>query len=130
MAQFTLESFPAMVLREFPQLGEEFEEDIGLPYVQMGALARLIQTAKGAGDWSTYGRAALLADRLWGNADAGLRNALNVSLLEHIDFDGPRGAEAWSLLSVRLQRAWHAMAAYNAWLHSGAKGKPPAEADV
>src|SRR4051812_41748751 len=119
MAQLTLEDFPAMVLREFPQLSEEFEENTGLPHVQMGALARLLQTAKGAGGWAEYGRAASLADRLWGNADAGLRNALNVSLLELIDFDGPRCAKAWSLLSVRLQRAWRAMAVYNAWLHSG-----------
>jgi hypothetical protein len=130
MSQFTLTDFPAMALAEFPELREEFEDDAGLPYVQMGAFARLIQGAKGRGDWQTYQRAAQLADRLWGGADLGLRNALNVSFLEHIDFDGPRGPQAWSLLSPRLQRGWRAMVAYNEWLHSGAKGQPPAEADV
>lgn len=54
-----------------------------------------------------------------------LRNVLNVSLLERLDFKGPRGPRAWSLLSPRLQRAWSDMAAYNAWLRTGAKGPPP-----
>lgn len=130
MTRFTLADFPEMALAEFPELRAEFADDEGLPYVQMGTFARLMQQAKGSADWATYARAARLADDLWARADAGLRNALNVSLLEHLDFDGPRGAPAWSMLSARLQRAWRAMAAYNEWLHSGAKGEPPAEADV
>ena len=130
MSQFTLSTFQHVVLGEFPELREDFEEDEGLPYVQMGAFARLVQAAKRRADWETYRRAAMLADRLWAGADAGLRNALNVSFLEHIDFEGARGPQAWAFLSSRLQRAWRAMAAYNAWLHAGAKGKPPAEADA
>lgn len=130
MSQVTLATFPEVALREFPELAEEFAEYEGLPYVQMGALARLVESAKGQSDWATYRRALMLIDRLWGGADPGLRNALNVSFLEHIDFKGPRGSQAWALLSGRLQRAWKAMAAYNDWLHAGAKGQPPAEADA
>jgi hypothetical protein len=129
MSQITLNDFPARALAEFPELPEEFAGDEGLPYVQMGAFARLMQRAKGSGNWDTYRRAARFADELWGGADPGLRNALNVSLLEHIDFDGPRGSDAWSLLSPRLRRAWREMDAYNQWLRSGAKGEPPALAD-
>ena len=130
MAAITLGEFPGRVLAAFPELGEEFAEDDGLPYIQMGTFARLMQRTKGDGDWAAYGRAARLADELWVGADEGLRNTLNVSLLEHLDFDGPRGSQAWSLLGPRLQRAWRAMDAYNTWLHSGARGAPPAEADV
>jgi hypothetical protein len=119
-----------MALGEFPHLRDEFEEFAGLPYVQMGTFARLVQEAKGRADWDMYARAASFAHRLWLDADSDLRNAINVSLLEHIDFEGPRGPHAWSLLSPQLQRAWRAMAAYNNWLHSGAKGEPPPEAGV
>ena len=49
--------------------------------------------------------------------------ALNVSFLEDIDFEGPRGSHAWSLLSETLQNAWSAMAAYNERLHSAVKKK-------
>jgi hypothetical protein len=130
MSQLTAEDFVEMVLAGFTELREEIEEDSGLPHVQMGTFARLMQQAKGRADWDTYARAARIADALWSRADAGLRNALNVSLLENLDFDGARGPHAWSLLSPRLQRAWSAMRAYNEWLRAGAKGKPPAQADV
>ena len=130
MSDFTPSTFQLVTLREFPVLRQEFEEDGDLPHVQMSAFARLVQAAKNRADWDTYRRAVTLADRLWSGADAELRNALNVSFLEEIDFEGPRGPEAWALLSPPLQRAWRAMAAYNEWLHAGAKGQPPAEAEA
>lgn len=125
MAPITLTEFPTRVLDAFPELREAFEYDDGLAYVQMGGFAELMQQAKGRGDWDVYARAAALVDQLWADADAGLRNAVHVSLLERLDFAGPHGPKAWSLLSPRLQRAWRAMAAYNEWLRSGAKGPPP-----
>jgi hypothetical protein len=125
MVLFTLKSFLKIALSEFPELKEDFQFDEGLPYLQMSSLARHIQLAKGRGDWMTYQRVVKVADQLWSGADEGLRNALNVSFLEHIDFDGPRGSEAWALLTPQLQRAWRAMAAYNKSLNSGAKGEAP-----
>jgi hypothetical protein len=82
--------------------------------VQMEAFARRMQLAKGAADWEAYAPAAHLADELWKDADDALRDILNVSLLERLDFKGPRGPRAWSLLSPQLQRAWRDMAAHNA----------------
>ncbi|HEU4558046.1 MAG TPA: hypothetical protein VFS20_09360 [Longimicrobium sp.] len=129
MSRISLAEFQARVLAEFPELAEDFADHDGLPYLQMGSFSWLMEEAKGRGDWEVYARAARLADELWGNADEGLENALNVSLLEHLDFEGRCGPHAWSLLSPRLQRAWQDMAAYNEWLHSGAKGPPPGSAD-
>lgn len=57
-----------------------------------------------------------LADELWRRPDEGLLNALNVSLLEHLEFDGIQGEQAWSYLSPELQYAWRAMQAYMARL--------------
>ena len=128
MAQLTVADFARMALAEFgsdPDLREDFADYDGLPHVQMGAFARLMQRAQGAADWAAYERAAALADALWRGADDELRNALSVSLLEHLDFDGPRGPAAWALLGPRLQAGWREITAYNAWLAAGAKGPPP-----
>ena len=105
-AQCTTKDFVRLALAEFPELREEFEEEDGLPHLQMGAFARFTQVAKGRADWETYERCAQLADRLWGCADEELNNALYVSYLEHLDFEGSRGPKAWSLLSPRLRQGW------------------------
>ena len=57
-----------------------------------------------------------LAAELWRRPDEALLNALNVSFLEHLDFDGPNGPEAWGYLSPELQDGWRAMQAYMARL--------------
>ncbi|HEU4754509.1 MAG TPA: hypothetical protein VFU47_15480 [Armatimonadota bacterium] len=109
---FSAEDFVRMALAEFPELREEFEEDSGLLHLQMAAFARLAQRAKGQGDWETYGRCVRLADQLWRRADPELLNALNVSFLEHLDFEGPRGTRAWEILTPALRKGWEDMQAY------------------
>jgi hypothetical protein len=78
----------------------------------MGAFAQRLQEAKGAADWEAYTRGIKLAHQLWQRPAAPLLNALNVSFLEHLDFDGPRGQHAWELLSPELQHGWRAMQKY------------------
>jgi hypothetical protein len=69
----SLTDFPARALSLVPELTDELAEGDGLPYVQMGAFARLIQRAKGRADCETYARAARFADELWSAAADGLR---------------------------------------------------------
>jgi hypothetical protein len=64
-----------------------------------------------------------LADQLWRCPDDDLRNALNVSFLEHLHFDGANGPTAWRHLSPALQEGWRAMRAYMADL--AARAAPP-----
>jgi hypothetical protein len=104
--------FVRLTLAEFPELREEFEEDAELLHLQMHAFTRRVEQAQEERDWATFGRAMRLADRLWQRPDADLLNALNVSFLEHLDFDGPDGPDAWSHLSSQLQDGWRAMDAY------------------
>lgn len=111
-----------MVVSEFPELADEFEEWPDLLHVQMGAFARLTQRALAEGDWETYDRCIRLADRLWESPNSGLENALNVSYLEHLQFDGPRGPDGWQRLTPRLQAAWNEM---NAYLENLANRRPP-----
>ena len=106
MELLSFSDFRSTVLAEFPQLRENFEGDDDLPYMQVGVFAKFTQSAKGRADWDTYERCVCLADRLLSRASSELENALYVSYLEHLDFDGPRGPKAWSLLTPELQAAW------------------------
>jgi hypothetical protein len=114
---FTADDYVRMVKIEFPadpysELASDLVESDGLLHLQVSALARLAREAKRTADWGTYRRIMRLADSLWRNPDHQLLNALNVSFLEHIDFEGPNGAHAWQLLSPELQIGWRAMQAY------------------
>ena len=82
----------------------------------------ITQEAKGDGGWEKYDRCIRLADELFGRATSDLENALNVSYLEHLDFDGPRGPKAWERLTPRLKVGWKEMQQYLEDL--AAKGKP------
>ena len=113
---YTHDDLVRLVLADLPELEEEFREDADLMHLQMATFARRIQQAKGAGDWETYKRCIRIADELWRRPDAELLNALNVSYLENLDFDGPRGPHAWGLLTPELQRGWREMQAYLARL--------------
>lgn len=98
----------ALVLAEFPELRLDLEDETtrGLLHVEMGEFARYAQEAKGRGDWDTYTRALKLANRFLMEGDGAVDNAVCVSFLEHIDFQGPRGQQAWTLLSPQQQRTW------------------------
>ena len=120
----TSEDFVRMALAEFPELAEEFEEWHDLLHLKMGAFSRIAQGAKGEGDWDKYNRCMHVTDELLRDPDPDLENALNVSFLEHLDFDGPRGSKAWNYLSPRLQRAWEQMQRYLHDIHGASKKSP------
>ena len=109
MQPLTHADFERLVVAEFPELVDEIAEDAGLLHLQMAAFARLMERAEDAGDWGTYERGVRLAHALWARPDPALLNALNVSFLEHLDFDGPSGPAAWSRLTPSLQHAWAEM---------------------
>src|SRR5262245_60139575 len=106
MADATFADFERLVVTDFPELKELFEDNSDLPYMRVGSLAQVMQRAKGAGDWDAYRRAVRVVDELFRNPDKELWNALHVSLLENIDFGGPRGKDAWAMLTPRLQAGW------------------------
>jgi len=100
--------FAALAVGEFPELRPDVEDEVnrGLVHCEVGALAQFVQAAKGRADWSTYERAMRFVDRLLSEADPALENALYVSFLEHVDFNGSNGRRAWSHLSERLRKGW------------------------
>ena len=77
-------------------------------------MALFTQQAKGRSDWSTYERCIRFVEQAFQNADGELEGALYVGFLEHIDFEGPRGKEAWGRLGPELQAAWKRITTDNA----------------
>jgi hypothetical protein len=112
MQPYSADDFRRLALERFPELRQEFEDFAGLLHVQMGAFARRAQQAKGEADWDTYARCVALADELWQRPSDELLNALNVSFLENLDFEGPRGRVAWDYLSPGLKLGWRNMQRY------------------
>jgi hypothetical protein len=109
----TLPDFVEAIVAEFPELRAEVEDYPGLPYIQVGSLANLAQRAKGAQDWETYRRVVELIDRFIEDPNPDLSNAIHVSVLEHLDFIGPRGPKAWSLVPPNVQLGWRSIMDYN-----------------
>jgi hypothetical protein len=102
----TYAEFQQALLAEFPELRPDVESNEGLVHLDVLALGARAQRAKGQADWAVYRRCVGLVERCWASAEPDLRNALAVSFLEHLDFDGPRGPDAWRLLSPTLQAEW------------------------
>ena len=123
--RYTAEDFRRLSLAAFPEVQDWFEENKDLLHVQMGALASIAQRAKGDGDWGTYRRVIELAEKLYTNPDSELENALNVSFLEHLDFEGPTGGTAWELMTPRLKAGWTAMEQYLDDLFDSKHGRKP-----
>ena len=101
-------NFASLVLAEFPELRGDLEAEWnrGLLHCEMGELARHAREAKELGNWDTFGRAVQLANRCLLEGDEAVDNAVYVSFLESIDFDGRNGQQAWNLLPNEQQRAW------------------------
>jgi hypothetical protein len=104
--------FTRMLLAEFPELREEVAEEYGLLHLEMAVFSRHTQAAIDSGDWATLKRCVHLAHELWQRADPALNNALNVSYLEHLEFNPPNGQAAWTRLTRELQHGWKEMQAY------------------
>ena len=109
---YTHQHFYQMVVKEFPELKAELDEDLDLLHIQMATFARFTEAAIVAGDWPTFQRCIAIADELWRRPDPALLNALNVSYLEHLAFDGVNGKKAWSHLTFSLRRGWQEMQHY------------------
>ena len=107
------QDFTTSLVTEFPDLRGEIEECDGQLLYEMDAFAAYTQAAKMRGDWPAYERCIRLADQLLASSDAGLGSAFRASYLEHLDFEGSRGPEAWRLLTPPLQAAWEQLAAAN-----------------
>ena len=107
------QDFVTALLAEFPELRQEVEACDGQLASEMDAFAFFTRGAKGRGDWPVFDRCVALADQVLAGSDAVLGATFRTSFLEHLDFEGSRGPEAWRRFSPPLQAAWEQIAAVN-----------------
>jgi hypothetical protein len=113
MAAYTQQDLVTSLVAEFPDLRGDLENCDGQLLPEMGAFALFTQAAKGRGDLATYERCLKLADRLLSKPDADLAGAFRMAYVEHLEFEGSRGPEAWRLVPPRLRELWNQVAAEN-----------------
>jgi hypothetical protein len=96
--------FRKLVLTEFPELRSDFEEWKSLPHLQVMEFRRFTQAAIEARAFGVVSKCFEIATAGLIEGDNGLRNAIYVSFLEHLDLRGDAGKKAKELMPSRLKQ--------------------------
>jgi hypothetical protein len=116
------ERFIVLLTERFPNVAADIDDcSQGLLHLEMATLARATQRAIDAQDKETVRRHFGFVDELFRDAAPDVENAVNVSYLENLRFEGQKAAatNARELLPPRLQRALVDLEAYLAKIHGG-----------
>ncbi|MBL8734275.1 MAG: hypothetical protein JNN13_18005 [Planctomycetes bacterium] len=108
---------------QFPAAAAEIDPDIecGLLHLEVGAFCRHAEDAIRAGDAAAVRDCFRFAEWLLQHGDDAVVNAVNVSFLEHLLFEGRKTAWAKSLMPPALARAWQEMQDYMRQLRESAR---------
>ena len=116
--------FIALLQQKFPDIATAIDDcSAGLLHREMATLGRATIEAIREGDAETIKEHFSFVDEVYRDADAAVENAVNVSYLEHIDFEGrrARAIHAHELLTPRLQKAVKELGEYWEALRRSAK---------
>jgi hypothetical protein len=105
--------FEKLVLSEFPDLREDFEEWEGLIHLQVSDFCRFTQAAIEAGSFEMVSRCFEIANAALVQGDESLRNAMYVSYLEHLDLRSDLGKQAAQLMPSQLRQGRHDILDYD-----------------
>jgi hypothetical protein len=100
--------FIEMLRERFPAVAAAIDDcSAGLLHLEVATLGRATTAAIRDGNADIVKKHFAFVDEVFRRADASVENALNVSYLEHIDFDGRKAKAigARALLTPRLQQA-------------------------
>jgi hypothetical protein len=107
--------------RAFPELGPELHDAIaeGLTHVQIAVFSRRAQAAIDSGAQLEFQKVCSLFLELFENGEPALINALNVSFLEHLQFNDPTAKRAWAYerMPTKMRAAYDEMFEYNRRIH-------------
>ena len=109
------ERFIALLAERFPAVADELDDyELTRPHLAMGALATVVQAAISAEDAAAVAEHFDFIGDVYRNADAAVKNAVHVSYLERLSFDGRHGRAigARGLLSPQLWRALRGLEQY------------------
>jgi hypothetical protein len=88
----------------FPQLTDEINAQYGLLHLEMHIFADFAQRCIAGRDMEKVRLSFMVAEKYWASGNADMRNAIDVSFVEHLDL---RKAQwAWDLLGPNLKDAY------------------------
>lgn len=120
---YTHSSALQLIEETFPSLREDLHDEmvIGLLHLQIGEFSRYAQEVIDAGDDLTWHQITDVFVALWANCDDSVKNALNVSFLEHLHFNDKKKQRSWAFESMpkSMRTAWQEMDNYNRKIHGG-----------
>ena len=120
------ERFVTLLVERFPAVAADIDEcESGLLHLEVGALARATQAAISDEDVATVRSHFAFVDEVYRLGDSQVRNAVHVSYLECLSFDGKHGQriKAREMLSPQLREALRGLEAYLAELFGKEKKK-------
>ncbi len=105
--------------KEFPTISENLREDEGLLHVQIGEFSHLVQSFIDDENAVEFRRVCDLFVSLFVSASSELKNALNVSFLEHLNFTDGKKKRRWAYNAMPplMRKAWDEMEEYNERIH-------------
>jgi hypothetical protein len=112
--------FVAMLTARFPKVAAAIDDcSQGLLHLEMATLARATQAAIDNQDKATLVRHFEFVDEVFRDAAPDVENAVNVSYLENLRFEGRKAAltKARELLTPRLRQALIELEEYLARIH-------------
>ena len=106
-----------LLIKHFPEISEEVEEDAGLVHLQIGTLARLANSAIKSGEFELLNKTyEFIHDlsRHQKELSPEIINAIHVSFLEHLNFGNKNnGASAKEMLPPIMLKMWEAQMEHN-----------------
>jgi Zn-dependent M16 (insulinase) family peptidase len=106
---------------QFPELDEDLHDEIveGLLHLQIGVFSHFAQTAINENDKAKWAKVIATFLELWKDCSPEVKNAMNVSFLEHLNFfDGKKNrAWAYSIMPSIMRSAFDEMAKHNREIH-------------
>jgi hypothetical protein len=113
------EAFIVMLTERYPAVAADIDECArGLLHLEMGTLARAVQVAISDEDTAAIKEHFRFIGEIYHRATPEVKNAVHVSYLECLNFDGEHGKriKAREMLSPALQAGLTALESYNAEL--------------
>lgn len=105
----------------FPHLAEEMHDETwdGLLHPQIAVFSRWAQEIIDIGDQGSWKQVSKVFLTIWRECHPDVTNALNVSFLEHLNFNDGKKLRSWAYDSMppQMQKAWDDMEEYNRKLH-------------
>ena len=121
------EAFIVMLAERYPAVASDIDECArGLLHLEMGALARVAQAAISDEDTAAVREHFRFIGEIYRQATPEVKNAVHVSYLECLSFDGKHGMRirAREMLSPELQAGLSGLEAYNAKLFGRSNARP------